>query len=111
MPELPEVEAIRTQLDSFLTGHTVEKVEVKNRKIFTGDEKNLIGAKVTGARRFGKVIAVDLDNGYSFLTHVKLTGQFVYRGPNLKSPPELSKKIAGGVPGTHTHVIFYLDKG
>jgi formamidopyrimidine-DNA glycosylase len=66
---------------------------------------------VIKARRFGKVIAVDLNNGYSFLVHVKLTGQFIYRGPNLKSPPIISKKVAGGVPGAHTHVIFYLDKG
>jgi formamidopyrimidine-DNA glycosylase len=39
-----------------------------------------------------------------------LTGQFIYRGPNLKNPPTLSKKVVGGVPGKHTHVIFNLDK-
>lgn len=109
MPELPEVEAIRMQLDKFLKGHSIESIEIRHPKIFTGDDKKLIGKKFKSARRFGKVIVVDFEGGISFLAHVKLTGQFVYRGPNLKSP-KLSKKITGGLGGKHTHVIFHLNK-
>lgn len=108
MPELPEVEAIKNQLDKYLQNHSIESVDVKNRKIFQGEESNLIGAKFKTARRFGKVTSMDFDNGYSVVTHVKMTGQFIYRGPNLKSGP-LSKKVIGGVPGAHTHVIFHLN--
>ncbi len=111
MPELPEVEAIKIQLGKFLKGHKILSVEVKNRKTFQGDEKKILGAKVLNTRRFGKVSVIDLANGYSILTHVKLTGQFVYRGPNLLSPKPLSKKIVGGVPGPHTLVVFKFDKG
>ncbi len=111
MPELPEVEAIKLQLGKFLTGHKIVSVDVKNRKTFQGDEKKIVGSKVIGTRRFGKVSVIDLKNGYSILTHVKLTGQFVYRGPNLPNPKDLSKKVVGGVPGPHTLVIFNLDKG
>lgn len=110
MPELPEVESIKLQLDKFLRNHRIESVEVKNRRVFEGDESKIIGSKVIGARRFGKVTVIDLDNKYSILTHVKLTGQFIYRGPNLKNPT-LSKKVVGGVPGPHTLVIFNLDNG
>jgi len=110
MPELPEVEAIRTQLDKFLKGHTLLSVEIKHPKVMPDNPKPIIGGKIIKARRFGKVVAVDFDNGYSFLAHVKLTGQFIYRGPHLKSPPGLSKKVVDGVPGKHTHVIFKLDK-
>ena len=53
---------------------------------------------------------MDFDNGYSVVTHVKMTGQFVYRGPNLKNPGALSPKVVGGIPGVHTHVIFHLNK-
>jgi formamidopyrimidine-DNA glycosylase len=111
MPELPEVETMRLQLKKYLTGHKIVSVEVKNRKTFQGDEKSIIGGKVTGTRRFGKVSVIDLDNGYSILTHVKLTGQYIYRGPNLKNPGELSSKVIGGIPGPHTLVIFNLDRG
>lgn len=111
MPELPEVEAIKLQLERFLKGHKIVSVDVRNRKTFQGDEKNLAGAKVLGTRRFGKVTVVDLANKYSILAHVKLTGQFIYRGPNLPKASILSKKVIGGIPGPHTLVIFNLDRG
>jgi len=111
MPELPEVESIKNQLAKFLVGHKIVSVDVNNRKIFQGDEGSIIGAGVKGTRRFGKVTVIDLTNGCSLLAHVKMTGQFIYRGPNLKNAPALSKKVVGGVPGPHTHVVFNLDKG
>ena len=108
MPELPEVETIRTQLETFLKGHTVRSVEVKNPKIFSGDEKKMVGGKIIAVRRFGKVTVIDLSNAYSIVSHIKLTGQFIYRSPK---PLPLSPKVVGGVPGKHTHVIFKLDRG
>lgn len=109
MPELPEVETIKLQLNKFLVGHKIISVEVRNRKIFQGDEKRMVGVKVIDTRRFGKVTVIDLDNKYSILTHVKLTGQFIYRGPNLDTNA-LSTKVIGGLGGPHTLVIFTLDK-
>lgn len=97
MPELPEVETIKKDLEKFLTGREIIGVEVRNRKILADGEKNLLGGKIIGVRRFGKVIVIDLDNDYSALIHLKLTGQLVFQGPNL--------------PGKHTHVIFDLDGG
>ena len=94
-----------------MVGHTIESVEVRNRRIFPNDEKEIIGGKVKGVRRFGKVVVLDLSNGNSIVAHVKLTGQFIYRGPNLKNPPELSRKVFGGLGGNHTHVVFDLDRG
>lgn len=111
MPELPEVESIKLQLQKFLIGHKIESVDVRNLKIFQGKSGEVIGAKIKEVRRFAKVLSIDLSNGNSLVIHIKLTGQLIYRGPNLKTPEELSKKVVGGVPGPHTHVIFYLDKG
>ena len=108
---MPEVESVKLQLQKYLVGHKVEDVEVKNTKIFQGDVKNVVGAKVKSIRRFAKVLSIGLSNGNSILIHVKLTGQLIYRGPNLKNSPELSKKVVGGVPSPHTHVIFKLDHG
>lgn len=109
MPELPEVEAIKLQFEKYLVGHSIESVDVKNRKTFSGDEKIIVGATIVGARRFGKVLCIDLSNGASIVTHIKLTGQFIYRGKNLPSPPQISKKVAGGAPGPHTQVVFHFD--
>ncbi len=111
MPELPEVESIKLQLEKYLVGHRIENVQVNIPKIFTGDNKVLVGGKVSGVRRFAKVLSIDLSNDYSIVIHIKLTGQLIYRGPNLKNVPNLSKKVVGGISGKHTHVVFNLDKG
>jgi formamidopyrimidine-DNA glycosylase len=111
MPELPEVETIKRGLEKYLVGHTIIDVKVNTPKVFAGDAKALLKGKIETVRRFAKVLCLDLTNGFSIVAHIKLTGQFIYRGPKLKNPPDLSKKIVGGVPGPHTHVIFSLDKG
>lgn len=111
MPELPEVETIKLQLEKFLKGKKVVSIEVRNRKIFQGDEKKALGTRILGTRRFGKVLCIDLSNKYSILAHVKLTGQFLYKGPELSSKGRLSEKVIGGIPGPHTHVIFSFEKG
>jgi formamidopyrimidine-DNA glycosylase len=111
MPELPEVETMRLQLKKLLTGHKIMSVEVRNRKTFQGDERKITNFKIIDVRRFGKVSVIDLSNNYSILTHVKLTGQYIYRGPNLPKPVSLSTKVIGGIPGPHTLVIFNLDRG
>jgi len=110
MPELPEVESIKLQLERYLVGHRIEKVEIRHPKVFTGDKKNIENAKVKKIRRFGKVLVFDLSNAYSVVSHIKLTGQFIYRDPNLKREQPLSKKVSGGAPGPHTHLTFNLDR-
>lgn len=100
MPELPEVETIKLQLTKLLVGHLIEKIEVNAPKIFPKGQDKLIGGKVRGVRRFGKVLVVDLNNGYSFLIHLKLTGQVVYSNSRLPN-----------APNKFTHVIFSLSGG
>src|SRR5688572_3196395 len=96
MPELPEVETIRLGLEKHLLGHRLEKVEIRYPKIFQGNPQEIIGAKFKKTRRLGKVLILDLDNKFSLVIHVKMTGQIIY-----------SKSYT---PHKHTHVIFDLDK-
>lgn len=111
MPELPEVETMRSQLEKFLVGSVVKDIKVKTLNIVNGDFKKLLGQKVISVRRFAKVSSIDFSNNFSLLTHVKLTGQFIYRGPNLDNDGMLSKKVVGGLGGPHTHVIFEFEDG
>ncbi len=110
MPELPEVETIRTQLDKFLTGDRISKVEIIHPKYSFPTEK-VIGQKIIGIRRIAKILSIDLGSGYSILIHVKMTGQLIYRGKKLANTKIISKKIIGGLGGKHTHVVFYLSDG
>ena len=107
MPELPEVETIRLGLQKYIVGKTIADVDVRLKKIVSGDPKNIIAAKVTGIRRFGKGLVIDLNNGYSIAAHIKLTGQFVYRDSKT-SNLKLSPKVGREIPNKWTHVVFKL---
>src|SRR4051812_21422850 len=109
MPELPEVETIRKGLEEYLVGHKIEDIDLIHPGPFQGDKKDVIGAKVTAARRFGKGLVIDLSNGYSLAIHVKLTGQLIYRDEKTKDVP-VSKAKVGTIPNNFTHVVFVLDK-
>lgn len=110
MPELPEVETIKLQLQKTVVGQKVKSVEVRLKKIFQGEEQKIIGATISGVRRFGKVTVLDFDNGYSAMVHLKMTGQLLY-AETKKDIANFSDKVIGGVPGIHTHVIFHLSAG
>lgn len=109
MPELPEVETIRLGLQKYLVGKEIEGVEVRLRRIFSGDEKNIIGARITNIDRFGKGLVFNLSNGYSIAAHIKLTGQFIYRD-STTSKVKLSPKAGTQIPNKFTHVIFKLQE-
>ena len=110
MPELPEVETIRRGLEKYLVGHKIQGVEVRVAKLFEGDAKNIIGARVKEIRRFGKGLVIDLSNRYSLAIHIKLTGQLIYRGKETKGVKVSREKVGDELPNKSTHIIFKLDK-
>ena len=103
------METIRLGLQKYLVGHKIIDVEVRLKKMVTGDPKNIIGAKVKSVERFGKGLVINLNNGYSIAAHIKLTGQFVYRD-SITSKLKMSSKVGKEIPNKFTHVIFKLDK-
>jgi formamidopyrimidine-DNA glycosylase len=60
MPELPEVETIRTGLSRFLPGRIIKAVEFDTPKSFPNAEADVsqfvIGAKITEVKRRAKVL-------------------------------------------------------
>ncbi|HXS14769.1 MAG TPA: bifunctional DNA-formamidopyrimidine glycosylase/DNA-(apurinic or apyrimidinic site) lyase [Candidatus Saccharimonadales bacterium] len=104
MPELPEVETVRRGLEKYVVGHVIECVELRTTKQFTGNPKDIEGATIIAARRFGKGMVIDLSNNFSLAIHIKLTGQLIYRDANIRN-----QKGRVEVPNTYTHVIFWLD--
>ncbi len=112
MPELPEVETIRMQLEKYIVGSVIKEIEVKNKKYDINIEQ-VLGKKIIGVRRFAKQLAIDLENNHSIMIHVKMTGQLIYEGGKLQKSKtqKLSSKVIGGLGGKHTHLIFHLDDG
>ncbi len=114
MPELPEVETIRRGIVEKLKGKIINDVEVKVPKLFVGDPKNIIGAKITDAKRVAKVLEIVLDNGYSIIIHLKMTGQLVYRDKDSEktfSGGHSQKIYMNEPPHAFTHIIYTFDDG
>jgi len=116
MPELPEVEIVKRGLDETIVGSEIAGVEVRARKLFHGNESDLIGTKVEAVFRHAKMIEIDLSNGKALLIHLKMTGQLVFD----KKSGDKSKRMAGGhpsndwvadLPNKFTHVIFKFKDG
>ncbi len=113
MPELPEVETIKMQLESKIVGRKILGVKVLLPKIFEGDKKDIVGATITGVSRRAKILLANLDNGRAIAVHLKMTGQLVF-GTTSAETVSFSQGIplAGfSLPGKTTHVIFDLSDG
>ena len=83
MPELPEVQTVVTQLGRKIVGKTFSDFWSDwERRVMPSSEKvvrGMRGATVLGTRRFGKHIVIDLDNRYSLVIHLKMTGHLLYK--------------------------------
>ena len=102
MPELPEVETVCRQLRPFVSGKTIQDVDVRDPKIIRGVEpeqliRRLDGEMIETVERRGKFILFRLTNGY-LVSHLRMEGKFF---PHPDEP----------TPIKHTHVIVTFTDG
>lgn len=93
MPELPEVETIRRDLEPLVVGRTITGVDVDPATIhlLVGApietlRQNLVGRTITTMGRRGKYLMLSLDDGRVFVIHLRMTGRLVWR--KREAPPE-----------------------
>jgi len=82
MPELPEVETIRRQLEPELRGRRIERLEVLDPRWTRpvdpkGLEREVSGRTIAGMRRRGKYLLLDLDGGVTLVMHLRMTGNLL----------------------------------
>lgn len=77
MPELPEVETVRRQLETEILGAQIESVEVREEKIFVGNPIKIVNEKITKIGRVGKYLFVYFESGMGLQIHLKMTGRLV----------------------------------
>lgn len=91
MPELPEVETTVRQIKRAVLGlsikdvwtdygspHHLGKKNIKDRPFFEKFKKTVIGKKIVGTSRIGKHVLIHLSDGVTILTHMKMSGHFLY---------------------------------
>ena len=89
MPELPEVETIKRELDKAVLGKEFTKVTILNPKVIKEPsakefQKELIGATIKNILRKAKLLIIELSNGKFLAIHLKMTGQLIYPGKGSK---------------------------
>ncbi len=102
MPELPEVETIRRQLESVVRGKKIVATEVLSTKRLNVSAGVLInatvGKKIVAVRRRAKLLMIDLAGDHALVIHLKMTGRVLIKDKNEP-------------PAKHTFVIFHLTGG
>ena len=116
MPELPEVETVRRGLTKLIVGRQIEQVEILKEKSFPhepGDLAHVVGAQVIGLRRYAKLLAIDLDTGWSLVAHLKMTGQMVFRDDHdaeIWGAGHPTASFLAHLPDNSTRIIFHLTQ-
>jgi formamidopyrimidine-DNA glycosylase len=112
MPELPEVETIRRDLEKKVVGSTIRRVEVLTSKLVSPKNlaQKLRGFGVLGVSRRAKLLVFEGKTHY-LLFHLKMTGQLVLR--HRKQIIFGGHPIAGlrELPNKYTRAIFYFKNG
>jgi formamidopyrimidine-DNA glycosylase len=99
MPELPEVETVRSAMARHLTGRTINSIDVSGKPLREPVPEDrlleLPGRRFSEARRRAKYLILSLDDGSSVLIHLGMSGNLLFRDEYQ----------------LHDHVIFHLDHG
>jgi len=105
MPELPEVETIRRDLQGEVVNRKIKSVEVRNGRTVRRHpsakqfRSQLEGRTITAVNRAGKYLLLVLDDGATLVVHLGMSGQ-LHRVKNVKEPK---------VP--HTHAVITFTQG
>lgn len=102
MPEMPEVETVRRGLIEQVLNKRITHVEIRYQNLITGDVDEFIetvtGAVISNIGRRAKFLLIELDNGYTIISHLRMEGKY-----RVSADQNAIDK--------HSHAIFTLDDG
>jgi formamidopyrimidine-DNA glycosylase len=112
MPELPEVETVRRELEAVLVGNAFARVEQRRADLRFPLPENfgmrLSGRTVEALDRRAKYLLARLDDGEVLVMHLGMTGRFrIDRANGMDGEATHRPKR---VP-KHEHVVFHLGDG
>lgn len=113
MPELPEVETIKNDLESRIRGKTISNAEVLWKGVLNVSAKKFIAlvknAKISDISRRAKILIITLSTDHSLVVHLKMTGQLIYAS---KIPSGGVKEILSDPAYKYARLIFFFaDSG
>lgn len=101
MPELPEVETIRRDIEKQFSAKRIKRVEISGARVLRrhASAQELVarveGHKLSSVRRRGKYLLLCLDSGDVLVVHLGMSGQLLTADPNEPRPK-------------HTHAVIWF---
>jgi formamidopyrimidine-DNA glycosylase len=91
VPELPEVETVRTRLAPDVEGRTIARARVDDTRLVRPELPASIAGALTGARierveRRGKYLLLRLESGETLAVHLRMTGNLLRRAAGDEPP-------------------------
>lgn len=104
MPELPEVETVKRQLEPLVTGRTIASVRVLDSLAVApaspaAFRKAVRDKPILGITRRGKYLRVQMTSGETLVLHLRMTGRLTH----IDDPRSAEKR--------HLRILFTLDDG
>ncbi len=106
MPELPEVEMVVRHLRPLLVARRVEQVDLRRARLAPELSVRQFATRmrrgeVEAVDRRGKHILVHLSTGWTWMTHLRMSGRFLF----------VEAGLAADFGVAHTHLVVELDRG
>jgi formamidopyrimidine-DNA glycosylase len=128
MPELPEVETIRRQLEPAVIGRRITSASVLDERWTRPEppasvERAIAGRRIESVGRRGKYLVVGLEGDRSLVMHLRMTGNLLLRPPTLAGEGDaaldLMEATRLGAPrlyeshpeARHLRAVIRLDDG
>ena len=105
MPELPEVETVRSVLARDVVGKKIKTVAVTNGRVVRRHKsakefrERVEGRTIKSVSRLGKYLIFGFDDGTKMVAHLGMSGQLL----RAKGPKDPKPK--------HTHIVFTFNQG
>lgn len=125
VPELPEVEVTRRELEPKLLGRSIARIVTTRPSYFFLTKPDVLRRRLPGRSvlrllRVGKYLLLELDDASRLLLHLGMTGQLFFSGdPSVRllsalrgvslSPEQQSADRF--VPDAHTHLVIDFEDG
>jgi formamidopyrimidine-DNA glycosylase len=111
VPELPEVETVKRGLAPSMEGKSVSRLELRRADLrfpFPDDFADRVaGRTILSLSRRAKYLLIDLDNGFSIVSHLGMSGSYrIEQGGDADVPGQFHMERSRNE--AHDHVIFHL---
>ncbi len=103
MPELPDIVVYIEALERRILGETLQRIRVSGISLVKTYDPPLDaahGTTVSGLRRLGKRIVMELDDDLALVVHLMVAGRLRWRDPGAKVPAKIGLAAFDFAPGT-----------